>query len=248
MTIGPSHDRRLRPATAAAATLLAGAFYGWARLRHGKPIHTRGSVHTARLIRHGLTAAELPAWFTRPGEVYGVARLSRGLSVPRPLPDVLGLALRFPGPAGSPSDLLLSTTGLAPFARHLMLPRRDPARVPYTTLTPYRSEHGSVLFAALPAPAAHRAGAGGPLLRFTLASATPMSAWQPFGSVELTPPPAGLVDPPVAFDPVLHPLPGLWLPQPVARIRAASYRAARRGRAGRLDELEAVPAGSPDEA
>ncbi|MFC7546614.1 hypothetical protein [Plantactinospora sp. GCM10030261] len=213
----------------AAASALGGLFAGLSRVRHDKPIHTPGSVYAARFHRAGVAGPWSTPWLTEGGEEEGIGRLSRAVGLPWPLPDVLGLALRFPGPEGRPCDLLLSTTGLAPVARHLMLPRVAAGRAVYSTLFPYRDRRGAVLLAALPDRITNAAG---DQLRFVLAAATPGSRWRPFGTVELTRP-AG--DPPVTFDPVRHPLPGLFLPDPVARLRAVSYAAARQARGSGLD-------------
>jgi len=206
-----------------------------ARLRRGKPIHPRGAVHDVAVHRRGARDAGRPwgaPWLDEPGSHTGLVRFSRAVGLPRPLPDVLGLAVRFATDDGT-HDLLLASTGLGRASRYLLLPRRRPDRTAYTSVMPYRTPRGPVLLAAVPALGAP-ASPGTRVLRFTLAAATPLGAWEPLGALEVTGwgecSPAE--DAPVAFDPVPHPLPGLAVPAVVAGVRAPGYAAARRGRDG----------------
>jgi hypothetical protein len=226
------------PLTRSTARLLGGAFSGLARLRHGKPIHTLGSVHRIRIERRGSRRRWGVPWLDEPGVATGVGRFSRAVGLPSPLPDVFGLALRFTGAGGTHHDLLLSTTGFGRGTRHLLLPRRDPARSTYTTVVPYRT--GGDVGVLLMARPLRRPGSAPDFtaLRFVLAAATLGSGWEPFGLVSLWPgDPAGVPDAPVSFDPVRHPLPGLRLPEPLATLRAVSYRSARQGRGASAGEL-----------
>lgn len=196
-------------------------FEALARLRGGKPIHKQGRVYDARLIRRGGGDWGVP-WLDEPGEDTGVARLSRGAGLPRPLPDVLGLAYGFTGPDGTRHDLLLSTGGTGPVTRHLLVPRRDPVRSTYTTLVAYRADDGRRLtLTATPRPVRR----GGPLFLLDVAEGTRR---RELGLLVLS---AARADEPVTFDPVRHPLPGLRLPGPIATVRANAYRGAREGRA-----------------
>jgi hypothetical protein len=59
--------------------------------------------------------------------------------------------------------------------------------------------------------------------------ATLLGDWTPFAQVTLTRD-NDVLDVPVAFDPILNPLPGLPLAQPFRSLREPAYRAARRAR------------------
>lgn len=255
---GPAHSL-----SRAVTGLAAGVFERLARYRDGKPIHTRGAVYEMTIRRYGSSRRWGVPWLDEPGEDVGVGRLSRGVGLPSWLPDVLGLAVCFTGADGGRHDLLLSTTGVGRGARHLMLPRRDPVRSAYSTLAPYRGggQEGDqhVLLMAYPRRRVPRpenpsgTPPGGPApIRFVLAAATAWTAWDRFGILTLSRP-SGLAsaDPPVSFDPVRHPLPGLRLPDGLAALRSATYAAARRGRlsaaTGSPDHLAACPdASTPD--
>lgn len=82
----------------------------------------------------------------------GVARLSRALGTPEPLPDVLGLAMRFPDAYGTGrhQDLLLATTGRGRGVRHLFAPARGFLEPTYSSLLPFRMGDELVTIAAFP--------------------------------------------------------------------------------------------------
>lgn len=207
-----------------------------ARWRHGKPMHPRGVVLDAVLERTGGPAGWGVPWLAGTGDQPALVRLSRGAGLPPPLPDLLGLAVRLPGPDG-PVDLLLSTTGRGRLTRWLLVPRWDAAAV-YCSIMGYRTPAGPVFLAALPEPGAARvtaepapvaAAARRGRLVFTLAAARGAGEWQPFARLRLLAPvPEG--DPDLRFDAVRHPPPGLVPDGPMARFRAPAYAAAREGR------------------
>jgi hypothetical protein len=60
--------------------------------------------------------------------------------------------------------------------------------------------------------------------------ATLLGDWMPFAEATLARDDDDVLDVPVAFDPVLNPLPGLPLAQPFCSLREPAYRAARRAR------------------
>jgi hypothetical protein len=206
-----------------------------ARARGGKPMHPRGAVFPAVLERHGSVADDAAwgvPWLDTAATETAVVRLSRGAGLPRLLPDVLGLAVRLPADAGRPIDLLLSTTGRGPVTRLLPAPRRDTAAV-YSSIMGYRSDAGTLRFAALPeddgvpsepAPLAEAVAREG--LSFTLAVARRLGPWVPFARLALGDA-AEPLDPAIRFDAVLHPPPGLVPDGPLARFRAPAYARAR---------------------
>ena len=207
-----------------------------ARRRGGKPMHPRGAVLDAVLERTGGPAGWNVPWLAGSGDEAALVRLSRGAGLPTPLPDLLGLAVRLPGPDG-PVDLLLSTTGRGRLTRWVPVPRRDAAAV-YCSIMGYRTPAGPVFLAALPEPeAAPVTAEPGPVaaaarsgrLAFTLAAARGAGDWQPFARLRLLAP-VPEVDPDLRFDAVRHPPPGLVPDGPMARFRAPAYAAAQAGR------------------
>lgn len=202
----------------AVGSVLGDVFGTVAKIRHGKPLHPRGIVYDAVLRRTGSPEPWDAEWLDTPGEDHGLVRLSRSVGLPRPLPDVLGLALTFSGPNGERHDLLLATTGLQPGARFALLPRRDPFAAPYGSLFPYRTPRGLVLLAAVPTSRTE----------FRLLAAAPAGRWRQFATLELTGRTGPEPDQPIRFDPVLHLLPGLTWPSALARMREPAYAAARR--------------------
>ncbi|MBN6050445.1 hypothetical protein JYK22_00755, partial [Nonomuraea sp. RK-328] len=215
-----------------------------AALRRGRALHRDGLTVAATLVVERGPAPGLPA-LAEPGAYEVVARLSRGGSLPGPLPDVLGLALRLPG--GAPShagdgvDLLLSTC--VPGLPWLPGPRGDFTAGPYSSLASYR--HGSMpvrLFAypeqdggtgGVPARigALRRALERGPLV-FRLLAAPAGRRPVRVATLRVHTP---LPGEDVAFDPVLNSHPALRPAGWLALLRRGAYRGSREGR-GETDE------------
>jgi hypothetical protein len=206
-----------------------------ARRRHGKPMHPRGAVFVAVLERRGSRPPWGVRWLDEAARERVVVRLSRGAGLPASLPDLLGLAVRIPGPDGAPVDLLLSSSGAGRADRYLIAPRRDAATA-YCSLMGYRTDAGTLVLGARPErrqvpsePHALAAAVDGEPLVFTLAAATRLGPWRPFARLALTTPTEPL-DPDVRFDAVQNPPPGLTPDGPMARFRAPAYAAARAAR------------------
>jgi hypothetical protein len=209
----------------AAVARLAGGVLGAASgaaasARGTKPLHPRGAVVEGRIERTGAAESWAVPWLDNAGVDEGVVRLSRAMGLPDSWPDVLGLAVRFNDDTG-PHDLLLATTGLAPVARQVLVPRTQPLAASYSSLFPYVTPRGRALIAAVP---------GDDSGRFTLLVAGVMGGWQPFGTLRLSADPATSEDEPVDFDPVCNPLPGMRLAPALAALREPAYAAARRMR------------------
>jgi hypothetical protein len=239
--------------TAAAAAAAAGAFRAVARVRHRKPLHPRGLVVPALVERHGAAPPVGAAWVDEPGRDEGVVRLSRSAGLPAGWPDVWGLALRVAAPRATSgvADLLLGGAFAGPLGRHVLTLTRGP-RAPLTTVLPYRTGTGRrVLLGALAPPDARGGeelpGARDRLaarlaaepLRLVLAVSEPGTPWRRFGTLTVGGQAegtgdggddAGSDDGRLSFDPVLNPLPGLVLPEPLATVRARAYAGARAGR------------------
>ena len=215
---------RLRRAVAAAAPSGAGRVLAAltslvaAARPAAKPLHPRGELVRGAITRSGDGPHSGVDWVDTPGHDAVVARSSRAVGLPAPLPDILGMAVRVRLGPDRTADLLFATTGLGRLTRYLLAPARDLTTSPATTLLPYRSPTGPLSFAITPA---------GPR-RFRLMWARPDSGWHPFGWLVLEPGPG--TDPGVSFDPTASTLPGLSHYAWVVRLRAPAYAAARRSR------------------
>jgi hypothetical protein len=244
------------PVRDAAAATASAAFQRVARVRHRKPLHPRGLVVPARLERHGLEAPLGAPFLDEPGSGTGVARISRSAGLPDGWPDVWGLALRLDlaqAPSGI-ADLLLAGAFAGPVARHALALRRG-LQAPLTCVLPYRTATGRLIMIGAPerSPAlpsgredlaAHLAEH---TLTLTLAAAEPRGRWRPFATLTAGGTVLGTGDghderEDVSFEPVLNPLPGLALPEPLATIRSRAYAGARRGRGADPATVHRLPA------
>ena len=218
----------------AAGSMLGVAFGAAAVLRRSKPLHPKGTVWDAVLYRTGTAGQWGSAWLDQPGEDRGLARLSRAVGVPAPVPDILGLALMFGDAEGPRHDLLLASTGLRRITRFVLLPRQNPARTTYTCLFPYAARRGPVVLAAAPimppqstTPSPPRSDPAS-RLTFRMLAASPGGRWQPFGRLELAARADDGPDLPLRFDPIVNPLPDLGYYPALRRLREPAYTAARR--------------------
>lgn len=160
----------------------AGAlFAALSAARGGKGLHPRGAVHRARLVVDGAPEAPRRAdLLSRPGEWPAVVRFSRALGLPRPLPDLLGAAVRVPdayGP-GRPQDLLLTSSVDRPVLHHLFLPATEVQQRPYSSSLPFRAGDDRFLVGLLP-------DAGSPRLCFGLAVARPGGRFRRIGTLHV---------------------------------------------------------------
>lgn len=144
-------------------------------LRGGRPVHPQGAVYEAELVISGdvgpLAGTEL---FGRTGSCTALLRFSRSLGLPRPLPDLLGVAVRIPdayGP-GRHQDLLAVTSIDAPVLHHLFVPARDVQQRPYSSSLRYRAGGATFLFGVLPRPQSPRPDGGDELDRLAAAART----------------------------------------------------------------------------
>lgn len=199
--MAPRHTRSAlvaAHATAGAAGQVVGVVIGAAgRLRRGKPLHPRGSVHEAALTVWGAERPWQVPLLDEPGEHRCVVRVSRAAGLPPPLPDAHGLAVRLEEPTGT-VDLLVSTTGVGPLTRFVLLPRRTERR-PMTTLLPVRTPTGPLLLRLTPvAPTATTR-------TWLLGAARGRGPWEPLGRLVASAEPVQPdPDPPLRFDPVRH--------------------------------------------
>jgi hypothetical protein len=183
-----------------------------------KPLHPLGRVVRGRLTRHGAGLRTGVPFLDEPGEDGVLARESRSVGLPGPLPDIQGLAVRVTNPDGSPGDLLLASTGWGAVTRFVLTPSATTWGRPMTTLFPYRTAAGPLLVGA-------RSGTPGIA---ELAVAVGTGSWHPFAVLSVSDEDCG--DPTVSFDPVLNQVPGLEQYPAVVRLREPAYRSARRTR------------------
>jgi hypothetical protein len=167
-----------------------------------------------------------------------LARLSRSVGLPEVLPDPCGLAFRFPdayGP-GEHQDVLLVSSGVAPGARHALLPSRGFGDRPYSSVLPYRLRGETVMLGAralAPAPGPKLADLrerqlGG--LEFELLLASVKGEWRPLGRLVLGERLPAEQTERLGLDPT-NTGGGLELAGLLNRLRGPSYRGSQEGRA-----------------
>lgn len=192
-------------------------------------------------------------WIDAPTTGRVEARLSRGIGVPVPVPDIWGLAFRqMPDADGSSTesravvsvsgDVLLATiAGRGRLGRLLPLVRLSPWGVPFGIVMPFRSAAGPVVVGAVTvsgAPASATAvGQARELGRrpwvLRLEWATPRGEWNAFALLTLSVPGGAVVDrTDLRFDPVLAPPTGARTYGWARVLRVPAYRAARRRGSG----------------
>ena len=115
--------------------------------------------------------------FDVPGEHRAIARLSRSVGLPKPLPDILGIALRVLDAHGPKrdQDFLLVTSVDLPVLHHLILPGPlGPYGQSYSCVLPYRVGDRLRLVGAVPRRP-----------DFDLAVAPVAGRWTPVGRIRL---------------------------------------------------------------
>ena len=129
----------VRLTTAPVSLATSAVFAVASQVRGTKVFHPHGVVHEAVVVLDGDPRA--PGFLGGEGEIEGVVRFSRGVGLPKRLPDVFGLALRMfdVHGAGRHQDFLLVTSGNGPAIQHLILPSPGWMALPYSTVLPYRT-------------------------------------------------------------------------------------------------------------
>jgi hypothetical protein len=138
-------------------------------VRGARVFHPHGATRACRLHVDG-GGQWGSALLDEPATHEGVVRLSRGAGLPRPLPDVEGLALRLPGLGldGSPLDLLINSAWRFVFAPSAT------ART-WSSVLPYDSGTGRrLLLGARPVDDG-----------FTLLAAPLLGGWRRWGALTL---------------------------------------------------------------
>ena len=159
------------PRTVTASALALGT-----ALRGARVFHPRGDAFTGTVETDG--GGEFGARvLDEAGRHDVVVRLSRGVGLPSPLPDIVGLAIRFEGRGrgGGPLDVLVNTAGGPPVLRHLFLP--EPLGRTFSSVLPYRTGSGRLVLLG-----ARKEGEGWNLLAASLAG-----SWTRWGRLTLGP-------------------------------------------------------------
>jgi hypothetical protein len=159
----------------AAGLSIGAALAALAAVRRGKAFHPDGVVYDARLSIAGDPAAPQAAeLLSHKGEHRAVARFSRAVGLPRPIPDLLGLSLRVRDAYGSGwhQDFLLVTSADYPLLHHIFLPARDVQQRPYTSSLPYHAKDDLFLVGAVPQPSSPRASGRNEFDRLEAAAST----------------------------------------------------------------------------
>ena len=210
--------RLVQGGSSAVGTALSATIRSIAALRPAsKPLHPEGAVVTGTLERRGSTVPTGSAWVDEPGRDEVVVRLSRAIGLPEAVPDIHGLAVRVPTPAGE-GDLLFASTGWGPLGRFVLTFGSGPESRPLTTLLPYRTSAGPVLLGVR---------ATDPQV-YEMSWCRPRGQWHPFAELRLSGDEAS--DRTISFDPVRNQLPGLAQYAWVRRLREPSYKSARKSR------------------
>ena len=166
---------RLNPVSAAAGAVVDGTLAAVAAVRRGKAVHPHGAVHRATLHVPGAPAApEAARLFSEPGEHEALVRFSRSVGLPRPLPDLLGMAIRVLDAYGPDrhQDLLMVTSVDLPVAHHMFVPAGDVQQRVYSSSLPFRAGDERFLVGALPRPDSPRPDGDDELDRLRRAAAT----------------------------------------------------------------------------
>lgn len=176
----PAARRARVPAPVAGATRrLFGAL---SRGRGTRIFHPRGIAltGTARMTGLGVRLAGRES-----ADV--VVRLSRGLGLRSPLPDFNGVAVKFPdahGP-GRDQDLLLVSAPRPPVARHVLVPLPSFGSSGTSTILPYRTPDGLVVFRTDPLPDLGAHGDPQLPLQVRLLAAPLLGRWEAVGELTL---------------------------------------------------------------
>jgi hypothetical protein len=182
--------------TVTSTAMRAGSAVRHARVFHPRGVAYRGTVEIRPSGSAGRPTLDVPL-LDDGGSFSALLRFSRGASLPEPLPDVLGVAVRILDAHGSgqDQDLLLGSSFELPLARQLLLPAFAISGSTLSSVLPYRlGTAGTVVFGArlqgqdgrplahLPAlTAAIEAGE----VHLDLRYASRFGRWHPFADVRI---------------------------------------------------------------
>ena len=120
------------------------------RVRGARIFHPEGVAHRATLVVPGGAGTGAPL-FDREGTYTATVRRSRGVGLPKPLPDTLGLAVRIEDAYGRRrhQDFLMNTSLDLPVLHHLILPALLPGQS-YSSVLAYRIGSSLRVIGAIP--------------------------------------------------------------------------------------------------
>ena len=234
----PRLDPRVRRATRRVFEALSAA-------RGRRIFHPAGSAYRARFERLPTPAPGGVAVLEDRFEHDAVVRFSRGLGVPRPLPDFLGLALRLPEVygGGRHQDFLLATTGSRPLGHTVPLPAASFFGRAFSSLLPHRLGGETRLVGAFALEPELAAGELEPLaeleeaaavseVRFAVALAGATTSWRPVALLTVGDPASPAEAAALRFNP-WNTGGGIEPAWAVNRLRDPAYRGSQQGRSSR---------------
>ena len=198
--LGVAASSNFRPVGAAtpfveatAGVAAAALFATTSAIRRARTFHPVGVAFQATFTvdapaRHGAALLDTP------GSHPALVRLSRGIGIREPWPDVLGFALRILDTREQDEDLdlLFVTSGDKPIARQLFLPSIGFDASRFSSVLPYRLGDRKVLFGARCLDGAERLllndlgrDPRSEPVRFAIEIAAPLGPWEPVAEVAL---------------------------------------------------------------
>ena len=173
-------DKVLSPAT----TL---AFWALSSLRGKRIFHPVGETYEGELTVDGADSG-LARFLEEMQTKRAIMRFSKGAGTPGGLPDVYGLAIKFPDAWGAEEDqdFLFVTSADAPAARHALVPTIAPLSCRFSSILPFDLDGRALI---LGAKAVQRDAASKDDLRdatFSIDAAAPLGRWQQAGTVAVT--------------------------------------------------------------
>lgn len=217
----------------AAGWVLSRGFGALASVRNARALHPTGHLVAGELHIVGTYPRTGVAALDEPGEYQVVVRTSRAIGLPEGRPDILGIAVRWPGmgepspeaspsgPAG-PADLMFASTGTSSVTRYVLGVRQRLSAGPFSTLLPMNGPRGPMQLALFPVDSPEE----GRFL-FDLRYSGLTGPWRSLGSLSIDPQPLTEYHEGLRFDTIAHPLRGLPHFDWVRRLRAPSYQSSR---------------------
>lgn len=216
-----------------AARAVTAAFkhpFALAARARSRPLHPEGLLFNATLMLHGTSQYWGVPFLDEHTELPAEVRLSRAMGLPPPLPDILGLALRWRQPSGADAELLLATTGHTLLGRRLLHLKAVWSPAFYGSLLPYRAGDrrlilGAAVYHSPSVPSdlrsLDRAVRDRPF-SLTLLVATELGGWERFGELRLQ----GLASTEARrFNPAYNPVEGLEPAGLLQQVRGPTYAA-----------------------
>jgi|SRR4051794_428641 hypothetical protein len=241
--------------TGRADGLIDTAFAALSHLRGARIFHPHGITLRGQLTvsdGEGLEGTDL---FRPERDAQVLVRLSKGVGLPDPLPDILGVAVRVVDAygTGDHQDLLLATTMPTVVGRFVLSPRGHFDNGAYSSLLPYRIGRQAHLFGASVEngsstpmrtldDVASVATTGG--LTVVLGAARVLRPWRPIASISATSVVPSEEGEALRFDP-WRTGGGIEPHGLLQRVRRRAYPGSQRGRPDTSDpvDLEVAPRG-----